>query len=295
MSLVKSNVCFDQEAHTYTINGKQLKGITGVISKHLFPTKYDDVPEEILERAKAKGHLVHSTCELVDEAGITPSIIEGVNYVAMKNEYGMIHEASEYLVSDNEHYATCIDKVYMVDEDTYDLGDIKTTYKLDEDYLSWQLSICAFLFEMQNPGKKVRKLFGIWLRGDQAKVVEVERIPDGVIIELLDADSRGDMFVNPYVSELPACITSLQMSINEVLREADYWEKKKKELTQTLQEAMENYNVKSWKTDSFCVSRTMDTTREDFDKARFKEECPELYAKYMKTTTVKGSVRMRLS
>lgn len=293
MSLVKSKVCFDQEAHTYTINGKPLKGITGVIGKHLFPTKYDDVPEEILERAKAKGHVVHSTCELVDEAGITPSIIEGVNYVAMKNEYGMIHEASEYLVSDENHYATCIDKVYMVDEDTYDLGDIKTTYKLDNDYLRWQLSICAFLFELQNPGKKVRKLFGIWLRGDQSKLQEVERIPDGVIIDLLDADSRGEKFINPY-SELPACITSLQMSINEALLEADYWEKKKKELQQTLHKAMELYNIKSWKTDSFTISRTEDTTREDFDKKKFQAEHPELYNQYIKNTTVKGGLRMKL-
>lgn len=295
MSLVKSNVCFDQEAHIYTFNGKTLRGITSIISELIFPDKYKDVPESILAKAKDKGHVVHSTCELIDEVGITPSILEGEGYIKLKEQHNLVHEASEYLVSDESFIATCIDKVYKVDEDTYDLGDIKTTYKLDKDYLRWQLSICAYLFELQNPGKKVRNLYGLWLRNDIAELHDIERIPDEIIINLLHAAIFGEEFVNPYVSELPACITSLQMSINEVLLEADYWEKKKKELTQTLQQAMEKYNVKSWKTESFTISRTMDTTREDFDKKKFQADHPELYNQYIKQTTVKGGIRMKLS
>jgi hypothetical protein len=295
MSLVKSKVCFDQEAHIYTFNGKTLRGITSIISELIFPDKYKDVPEDILAKAIEKGHVVHSTCEMIDEAGITPTIVEGMNYVTIKNQHNLVHEASEYLVSDELYIATCIDKVYKVDEDTYDLGDIKTTYKLDKDYLRWQLSICACLFEKQNPGKKVRNLYGIWLRNDIAELHDIERIPDDIISNLLHAAICGEEFVNPLVTHLPQVITDLTDSITDVLAQMQYWEEKKKELTQTLQKAMEQYDVKSWKTDSFTISRTMDTTREDFDKKKFQAEHPELYNQYIKQTTVKGGIRMKLS
>ena len=79
----------------------------------------------------------------------------------------------------NENYASCIDKVYRYDDNTFFLGDIKTTYKLNKEYVQWQLSIYAHLFEKEtNKGAKVSSIFAIWLRGTTHQIVELERIPD---------------------------------------------------------------------------------------------------------------------
>ena len=152
--LNKSSVSFDENSHTYHLDGVALSGITGMIKKHLFPDKYKDVPEETLNNAKDRGSVIHKLCELVDDLGIKDDREEVKNYIKLKEKYSMEYVCSEYLVSDNKHFATCIDKVFKSDNG-YDLVDIKTTYTLDKEYLSWQLSINAFFFELQNPGVKV--------------------------------------------------------------------------------------------------------------------------------------------
>ena len=55
IELVRSGVVFNEENHTYFLGEKQLKGITGMISRQLFPDKYKAVPEFILKRAAEKG------------------------------------------------------------------------------------------------------------------------------------------------------------------------------------------------------------------------------------------------
>ena len=42
IELVKSSVVFNEENHTYMLGEKQLQGITGMISRQLFPDKYKD-------------------------------------------------------------------------------------------------------------------------------------------------------------------------------------------------------------------------------------------------------------
>ena len=57
IELVKSSVVFNEENHTYMLGEKQLQGITGMISRQLFPDKYKDVPDFVLKRAAEKGAL----------------------------------------------------------------------------------------------------------------------------------------------------------------------------------------------------------------------------------------------
>ena len=138
MELAKSKVLFNQEQHTYTLDGKLLQGITGMIGRQLFPDEYSDVPKEVLESAAKRGSFIHETIELVDDLGISNEMQEVKGYIELKELYGLQYEVSEYLVSDNEHFASCIDKVYRESDTEFSLGDIKTTYKLDRDYIRWQ-------------------------------------------------------------------------------------------------------------------------------------------------------------
>lgn len=131
MQLAKSRVIFDPEAHTYTLDGVLLRGITGMIESQLFPDKYSGIPDYVMKKAADRGHFVHEVCELVDDLGVSHESEEAKNYQNLKEIYGLNYEASEYLVSDNEHFASCIDKVYRESETDFSLADIKTTYRLD--------------------------------------------------------------------------------------------------------------------------------------------------------------------
>lgn len=299
MKLYKSKVVFDARNHTYTLDGHPLSGITGMIERQLFPDKYTGVPENILRKAAERGSLIHSLCQTVDEMGVDMDSEEARGYMELKGRYGLQYEASEYLVSDEVYFASCIDKVYRDGEDTYALGDIKTTYRLDKDYLRWQLSIYASLFEMQNPGAKVSKLFGIWLRGDIHELVEIERIPDDVVCGLLNCEVEGRQFVNPYASEMTATLPekylSMEDSIAEIYEQARYWAERKKELTDGVMKEMVKAGAYNWKGGSVSFIRKKDTVRRTFDTKAFERDHPELYQEYMKETPVFGSVTLKVS
>lgn len=196
MNLRKSEVVFDEVNHKYFLNGKELSGITKMLSKHVFAGKYRGIPEYILQRAAEMGKYIHRDCELAD-MGMDPETEEGKVYLKLRDFNDLKIAECEYIVTDNEYFASPIDKVFQAGKNEVDLGDIKTTCELDKKYLSWQLSIYAFLFELQNPYITVRKLYGIWLKGNKGRLVEVNRIDPKVIRELLLCEIEGRTFVYP--------------------------------------------------------------------------------------------------
>lgn len=289
MKLIKSQVVFNPDEHTYMLGDKELSGITSVIGRQLFPDKYRDVPEDVLRKAAERGTMIHSICELVDDMGITHDSDEAQGYKELKDNWGLRYECSEYLVSDNEHYASCIDKVYRENETDFTLGDIKTTYVLDKESVRWQLSIYAYFFELQNPGCNAVRLIGIWLRGKNHEIVEVERIPSEVVMNLLTCDSEGRQFVNPYSISpvtLPDEYRKMERTIQEIVSQAKYWSDKKKEITDGVMMAMVKAGEYSWKGDIISFTRKKDTIRKDFDKKAFEKDYPDLYKKYLKEIPV---------
>lgn len=172
--LKKSNVIFDELAHTYDYMGQKLSGVTSILHRTLFANKYNGISAEVLARAADYGHNIHEQIELVDSLGVESDHPAVIDYCRMKKENNLTTLVNEYLVSDEIAYASSIDIVF----DDLTLADIKCTSKLDLEYLSWQLSIYAYLFEMQNPSLRVPRLLAIWLpkpRYGRSMLVEVPR------------------------------------------------------------------------------------------------------------------------
>ena len=290
-----SKIKFDPVGHTYTApDGRALQGITGMLQRQLFPDEYADVPKAILDNAADRGSNIHAQVEFCDDFGTTNDTPEVVNYQRLIKERGLAPIENEYLVSDNEHFASSIDKVYKVSETEYILGDIKTCRNLNEDKVRWQLSIYATLFERQNPGCKVVGLLAIWLRGDKAKITEVQRIPDSVIDALLAAEVEGRQFINPLpsVNTLPDRYKAMEMQILDLLAKKKEIEEQVKTFSERMKTEMEKAGVKKWETDNMRLTYIDPTTKETFDSKRFKEEHPESYKEYTKTTKVKPSIRI---
>lgn len=180
MKLAKSEVVFNEIEHTYTYLGSRLTGVTSLLSRTIFRDKYSGIPKEVLAKAADYGHNIHEQIEIVDSMGVTSDTPAVQDYLRIRQENGLIPIANEYLISDEEYMASSIDVIYGVEgSDVYvDITDVKTTSKLDMEYLSWQLSIYAYLFERQNPHLKVRRLLAMWLPKPQygrSALVEVLR------------------------------------------------------------------------------------------------------------------------
>ena len=288
-------VVFDQEHHTYTNTetGEQYKGITSTLIHRVFPDKYAGIPEHILKAAAERGSFVHEEIELAESIGIEPSSQEAQNYLKIKDANNLKCITTEYTVSDLEHYATNIDAVYEGEgEDTVNIVDFKTTSKLDKESVSWQLSICAHFLELNNQAVRVGKLYAIWLRGDIAEMVEVQRKSYDEIVRLITADINDEPYeaestFPEYFRELEWTLESLTKRIKELTAEAD-------SLKAELLESMEKHGDKSFDTGSMLVTYVAPSKRSSFDSTRFKKEHADLYGEYQKESATKASLKITL-
>lgn len=292
MKLIKSEVIFDSTNHTYTLNGKQLSGITSLLDRQLFKDKYSGIPESVLRNAAERGTYIHQCCELADE-GFATDCQEAMNYLNLKFKYNLRVEESEYLVSDNEFYASCIDKVYRYNDNTFYLGDIKTTYKLNKEYVMWQLSIYAYLFERQNPGARVASIFAIWLRGDTHQLVELDRVPIEKVERLLFCDSHGLQYEGQGET-LPILFNEMEGLIIDSETQLKALTEQKKALTEGIMKAMVKSGIYAWKGDKVSITRKTASARKSFDKDAFEKDYPGVYDKYIKETPVSESLLIKI-
>ncbi len=300
MELTISPVVFDKEHHTYTYQGRQLSGITSMLSRQLFGDKYSGVSDNVLKRAAERGSFIHQMCELADRTGIIGDCAEAKAYLELCATERLVNVDSEYLVSDLAHYASCIDKVYAGErEGEFLLADIKTTYYLDKEYLRWQLSVYAYLFELQNPSAKVTRLIGIWLRDGKGKACDIERIDTGTVKALLAADAEGRKFACnlPALKDgepLPKEYQAVEGMIIAMQSEYEYLDKRLKELRARWLADMEKQGITKFKSDRIAITRKAGGEAVKFDKDKFDKDYPGLYDKYLTTVKRKGSVTLKI-
>ena len=305
-NLPSSPVVFDAEHHTYDLNGKMLSGVTAIV-KWLFPDTYAGIPENVLMQAADYGTLIHSKCELADSMGIADEPIVQ-DYQRIIKDAGLQVLCSEYLVSDEKAIASSIDKVFTEDS----LGDIKTTSKVHEVNVTVQLSIYAYLYELQT-GRKANKLYLIWLPKPQygkSMVKELVRIPAEVckyVVEVYAA--QGDPLnalaaLSQYLpanterkriqGEIPDGVHTLVDELMMVKQQLDELSEREKTIKKQLLEAMQGVGEDTWSNDLIQITRKAAYERESVDTKALKANEPSIYENYKKVTKVAESLTYKL-
>lgn len=306
MNLKESPVLFDPEQHTYTLNGNQLSGVTPIIA-WLFPNTYQGIPQSVLNKAAEYGSLIHSKCELYDSMGIVDDDIVK-DYKRIIEQAGLAVAVSEYLVSDERNIASAIDKVFTDDS----LGDIKTTSKVHIPNVQVQLSIYAWLYEMQT-GRTVNKLYLIWLPKPQYGVPELRelvRIPAEVckyVVEVylaggdpMSALSQLSQFVTfeperkRVEGEIPEAMQDAVNELRMIKQQLDVLTEREKELKAVVLEAMKNAGEDKWSDDLIQFSRRGASERESIDTKALKAKMPEVYESFKKVTKVAESLTYKV-
>jgi hypothetical protein len=173
---------FIEETHTYLVNGIIVPSITTILSATLFKDKYGNVPPHILKRAAEFGTGVHKAIETGEWLPLDDKQYEVyMRYLKLVKRANIKPLAHEKIVSYETLYCGTYDMEAIIDGDM-SLVDIKTTYNLDREYLSWQLSF----YELAT-GKQFEKLYCIWLpKRKGAELVEIERKSKEDIMKLLE-------------------------------------------------------------------------------------------------------------
>lgn len=184
---------FDEETHTYIKNGIILKSVTQILQE-LFPLKYENVPKKILQIKASYGTELHKFIEIIEKKKpkkplayikryYKPNIYQEESlkdYLKIKDKYKIEITDSEKMISYKYKYAGTLDlKGYVNGKSA--IIDIKTTYELDELYVSWQNS----LYELADG--EVDELYCLWLpKGRLGKLVKLERIDKNYLLAIIE-------------------------------------------------------------------------------------------------------------
>jgi hypothetical protein len=307
-------VVFDKESHTYHLDGVCLGGVTAIV-KWMYPDTYKDIPQEVLMRAAEYGTMVHSMCELADRFSIVESDIVK-DYMKMKQELGLRTVENEYLVSDEEAIASSIDVVLqdvdVKDEDVFTLADIKTTSKIHFENVRLQLSIYAYLFELNNPDKKAGKLYVFWLpkaKYGKAKAYELQRISSGLCAKIIEAYlNKEEPLLFPDMIEVelggPAAepketsgdllTDEEQEELVRIAKALDDLKRREKELKETIMKRMQSQDCKKWSSDLLSITLKAASKRVTIDSSKLKDSYPDIYDECKKETSVGESVMIKV-
>ena len=288
----KSNVVYDEVAHTYHLNGKKLQGITGTLIPHAIGQKYADVPEHILAEKAKYGKLVHGEIEMYlngfEPSDPTPEFLAFKKWQSLTK---IKFIKTEFVVSDNENFATPIDGIDI----DYNLYDWKTTAILDKESISWQLSICAYFNELQ--WNKVNKLYAVHLRGDECTLHEIERKPNEEVKRLIECYLNNEPYISTLVLSNEVAlqiIYNAELKLIEIESEAKKHKEIKEKALSFLNKKMEEAGIKTFETERLIATRVLPAETINFDTKALLADMPELAEKYNKKSVRKGYLKLTI-
>lgn len=297
-TLAKSPVVFYPEEHKYMFGDKELKGVTSTLVKRVYPIKTPDgMTEEEwqlkLNNAAERGTKVHEIIERYEDNFDMCDAPELYGYLEEKTNNSLTHVASEYLISDEKHYASKIDHVFVDQDGGIVIVDIKTNYTPPYEKTALQLSIYKWLFERQNPKLKVSKCAMIWLRESKHEYRELTPWAEEMVDELIQADINDLPFdIHKTYGDLPAKVFDVQVYLKKLEQEVKVKTEELKAIKDGLCLMMLERNIKTFSTDVMKMTTVTPKPRETFDAKAFAKDHPDLYREYVKISEVKPSVRI---
>lgn len=288
-------VKFNKETHAYSLSGRELISVTQLLKKHHLSSSYQGVNEEQLKRAADYGTLVHKELEeyiTLGKEGFTDE------FYMFKDFYDANKDKIKYPLSErvvyNEMVAGTVDFIYYHEDDHYVIADFKTTSKIYKESVSWQLSLYAYLYDIENYDIYKLKVFHF---GDELEIVDIVKKPIIEIEKLLECEANGKLYLES--SNLIPAITQaelVQIENKIALAEMEYkkLEKQRTEMLEKIKLLMEENMITSIETDNFKITYVAPIEKESIDVKKLKDEQPEIADKYTKKTITKSQIRFKL-
>jgi len=86
----------------------------------------------------------------------------------------------------------------------------------------------------------------------------------------------------------------IEKAVGAQLQKLETLKQQDADMRQAILEAMEANSVTKFDGDLITITYVAPTKRTTFDSTKFKEERPKTYAKYLKTSPVKASIRLKV-
>lgn len=298
----ESGVVFNEDDHSYFLDGKELKGITSTLVHRVFPHDYDNVSQEKLNERAAYGHKVHDILEFCITNGLDSDMAEWQMFKNIVEERGFKIVRCEYIVTDFENYASPIDLVMMDADGKVYLLDLKTNWKAPIEKATVQLSWYKRQFEKMNPELKVHECAVLWVRDDEKRghlsgYYPITPWGDELLDELIRCDIEDKDFAPIIQSwgDFPAKFAEVEAEVARIELAVKAAKERQEQLKAGLYHLMEQYDKKNWTGSKVKLTRVLPTKKQTFDSKAFKEKYPDLYKEFVKESTTAGSLRITLT
>lgn len=191
-------VTFDPETHQYTVDGKDVKSVTQLISDML-PKTYKNVDPSILKKAAEKGIALHDAIERFERFGEISPIQEFKSYLHLKRFHAIhVLESEKIVVVSHHGVPICAGRFDMVIESPHlkgkGIADVKRTAHIFDTHLRLQLNLYKLGYE-QTYKEAIHYLKCLHLRYDHANYLDVS-VDKDLVKKTLDA------YYNKYVDTL---------------------------------------------------------------------------------------------
>ena len=286
---------FDEILHKYTVDGKEVISVTQLLQKHKITPSYDAVDKELLRVASERGTLIHEEVEKwieSGECGFTEEAEKICDFLFERADENT-KILSEQMVA-NDVVAGRFDVLYTHDKKLV-LTDIKTGNTKHLFGWSWQLSLYKYLYEKMY-GKEIDSLEILWANGDLT-VIPCEYVGDDKIENLLNAEREGRLISDVDLGVSEEELEDLQELLEEIDKkkeELNVMEGKVKKIKNILYGTMKKNGVKTVDRNKLKITYVAPSTRTSVDSKKLQKEEPEIYKKYVETTTVAGSIKITL-
>lgn len=288
---------FDENLHKYTVDGKEVISVTQLLQKHKITPSYDAVDKELLRVASERGTLIHEEVEnwiKNGENGFTEEAYYICDYLKDDSFYGS-DILSEQMVA-NDIVAGRFDLLYPNGGHKLVLADIKTGNTKHLYGWSWQLSLYKYLYERMYD-KKIEYLKILWAHDEDLTVIPCGYVGDDKIENLLNAEREGRLISDVDLGVSEEELEDLEELMQEIKIKEDelnLMKKKVDKVKETLYSTMEKEGVKTVDRNKLKITYVAPSTRTSVDSKKLQKEEPEIYKKYVKTTTIAGSIKITL-
>lgn len=284
---------FEETNHAYTLDGKPLISVTQLLKKHGLTTDFDGVDPEVLQRAAARGNLIHKEIEDYINNGVMGFTPEFTDFIAFSEDLNLTNCRAEVPMH-NDLVAGTADLTAERKQGKKKLKvliDHKTGSTVNTEAVRWQLSLYEYL-----SGETFDEFYVFHLC-DKSKYTKLEHIPQEDLDALLDCERNGTLYKPRELAvkgELLLRAAEAERALKEAETVKKAAEENAKNIRAELLAAMEAQKIKSFETadKSMLITYIAPTTRETVDGARLKKDHPEIAKEYTKISSVKASVRV---
>jgi hypothetical protein len=316
-----TEVEFNEDDHTYFLNGQNLTSVTTFLSENSLSPDFGDIPLMLLAKLADRGTSVHKLLETYlddnfdDKKGIDnfPDYIDyklketygkAILESKLKKEY--MNFITEFTVASPKYGLA--GKIDVICGDTVGgltIMDLKSGNpdKMDFWYAAWQMALYKKLLEEQN-NVSVRRLVVMYFprtaKGDMyLKSIDLtDWIDDISLGELLESRITGETFTGSKVIIRPddrKSIVALEewaVRFNKATKDYKALEAKFDEMREEVVSVMEKYSINNISIGKeIDISYVKGFSREGVDAPALKASHPKIYEEFKKISVIKPSVR----